>query len=322
MMEKIALIYMGGTFGCVGEPLAPMSEHDFLPLLAQHIVADITVQCFAAAQIKDSSACTAADWLVLIQQIQQLQLHGFQHFVIIHGTDTLSYAAATLARFLGHSCHVVLTGSQYPLLNVTGSHTREFSDALGNLHFALQQIEQQPAGVYLAFQQQIFHAQSSLKIHTSALDAFAGIAADQPFASATQAIRVQQQHIAQAEHFNLLSLMLQPIMPAQLLTQLENMLPNPPQFLVLQAFGSGNIAINNDILALFDSLYLQRCICIISSQVPFGTLAQHYAVSTWMQTAKVLMNDGHSHADLYAKALQMYLKYPTHPQRFEQWAQH
>ena len=100
------------------------------------------------------------------------------------------------------------------------------------------------------------------------------------------------------------------------------MLPNPPQFLVLQAFGSGNIAINNDILALFDSLYLQRCICIISSQVPFGTLAQHYAVSTWMQTAKVLMNDGHSHADLYAKALQMYLKYPTHPQRFEQWAQH
>jgi len=33
--EKIALIYMGGTFGCVGEPLSPMPAEQFLPRLAQ-----------------------------------------------------------------------------------------------------------------------------------------------------------------------------------------------------------------------------------------------------------------------------------------------
>ncbi|EPW3852908.1 asparaginase domain-containing protein, partial [Acinetobacter baumannii] len=100
-MKKIALFYMGGTFGCIGEPLAPMPYDQFLPQLEKVIPPHLTVHCFAAPNIVDSSACTAPDWLRLIQRIQQLQLEGYQHFVVIHGTDTLSYAAATLARFLG-----------------------------------------------------------------------------------------------------------------------------------------------------------------------------------------------------------------------------
>ena len=61
MMKKIALIYMGGTFGCVGEPLMPMPEQHFLPLLGKVIPPHLNVDCFAAPSIKDSSACTAVD---------------------------------------------------------------------------------------------------------------------------------------------------------------------------------------------------------------------------------------------------------------------
>ena len=35
--EKIALFYMGGTFGCIGEPLAPMPYDQFLPQLEKVI---------------------------------------------------------------------------------------------------------------------------------------------------------------------------------------------------------------------------------------------------------------------------------------------
>ncbi|MDO2162513.1 asparaginase domain-containing protein, partial [Escherichia coli] len=80
---------MGGTFGCIGEPLAPMPYDQFLPQLEKVIPPHLTVHCFAAPNIVDSSACTAPDWLRLIQRIQQLQLEGYQHFVVIHGTDTL-----------------------------------------------------------------------------------------------------------------------------------------------------------------------------------------------------------------------------------------
>lgn len=147
---------MGGTFGCIGEPLMPMPEQAFLPLLEKMIPPHLQVECFAAPSIKDSSACTAIDWLELIQQIQQLQRNNYQHFVIIHGTDTMSYAAATLARFLGDSCHAIITGSQYPLLNIEGNDTREFTDAPGNLYLALEQVLKLPVGVYLAFHQQVF----------------------------------------------------------------------------------------------------------------------------------------------------------------------
>lgn len=322
MMKTIALIYMGGTFGCIGEPLMPMPEQDFLPLLAKVIPPHLQVECFAAPSIKDSSACTATDWLMLVQQIQQLQLIGFQHFVIIHGTDTLSYAAATLARFLGHSCHAIITGSQYPLLNIEGNDTREFTDAIGNLYLALEQVLALPSGVYLAFHEQVFHAQSTLKAHTTELDAFVGIKADQSCDTTADALIVQNQHIEQAAQLSVLNLMLQPIAKQQFILQLKNILLSPPNFLVLQGFGTGNIAVNDEILALFEQLYHKQCLPIISTQVTFGQLDQRYAISSWIQSAKVLVNDCHSHADLYVKVLQMYLKYPTHEQWFEHWHQH
>lgn len=34
-MNKIAIVYMGGTFGCVGSPLTPMPAPDFLEKLQQ-----------------------------------------------------------------------------------------------------------------------------------------------------------------------------------------------------------------------------------------------------------------------------------------------
>jgi len=242
---------MGGTFGCIGEPLMPMPEQDFLPLLAKVIPAHLQVECFAATSIKDSSACTATDWLQLVQQIQQLQLNGFQHFVIIHGTDTLSYAAATLARFLGHSCHAIITGSQYPLLNIEGNDTREFTDAIGNLYLALEQVLALPSGVYLAFHEQVFHAQSTLKAHTTELDAFVGIKADQRCDTTADALIVQNQQIDQAAQLSVLNLMLQPIAKQQFILQLNNLLLSPPDFLILQGFGTGNIAVNDEILAMF-----------------------------------------------------------------------
>ena len=56
---------------------------------------------------------------------------------------------------------------------------RVFTDAADNLYFALEQVSRKPAGVYLAFHQQVFHAQSVMKMHTTELDAFKGIEADQ-----------------------------------------------------------------------------------------------------------------------------------------------
>ena len=50
MMKKIALIYMGGTFGCVGEPLSPMPAEQFLPRLAQVLPLNLEIECFPSSE--------------------------------------------------------------------------------------------------------------------------------------------------------------------------------------------------------------------------------------------------------------------------------
>lgn len=318
-MKKIALIYMGGTFGCVGEPLSPMPAAQFIPELKKILAKELAIECFIAPCIKDSSACTPQDWLQLIQQIQMLQQQNYQHFVIIHGTDTLSYAAALLARFLGQSAHVVVTGSQYPLLNVQGNDLRQFTDALDNLNHALYSVLKYPSGVYVAFHHQLLHAQTVLKQHSIELDAFAGLAADESFDAHAQHYQISERDLACADDFRCLNLMWQPLSLKQHIKQLQQICQDPPDVLILQGFGIGNLHADAAIIEVLNAIYEAGCLTLLTSQVPFGGLDQRYAVSAWLSHAKILSSDCASHADLYAKAFKIYLQYPTVDERRAHW---
>lgn len=318
IMKKIALIYMGGTFGCVGEPLSPMPAEQFIPQLQRVLPLHLSIECFVAPVITDSSASTASDWLKLVQFIQNLQLQHYQHFVVIHGTDTLSYASATLAQFIGQSAHVVLTGSQYPLLNVSGTNTREFTDAMDNLNFALDAVVNAPVGVYLAFHHKLIHAQTALKQHTTELDAFAGLNAKEHLVKPQQSYIVHEHDIEKAQLFNCLSLMAQPIAIEQQISNLKNLQQNPPHFLILQGFGTGNLAVNEAFISTLHALQAQGCAIVLTTQVTFGKIDQRYAVSEWTKHANIIISDCQGHADLYAKALKMYLQYDA----VDQWQAH
>lgn len=320
-MQKIALIYMGGTFGCVGEPLAPMPQQRFLPKLQTLLPEQYDLTCFSAENIKDSSACTAVDWLQLIQQIQQLQEAEFQHFIIIHGTDTLSYAAATLARFLARSCHVILTGSQFPLLDPAGEQIRPITDAMDNLNTALKHILHVEAGVYLAFDQQLLHAATALKLHTTALKAFHGLPYHEKLAQvANSAVHVLPQHLEQAKQLNIVNWMLQPIEKAHLAKNLLQLSQHAPDFLILQGYGTGNMASDDDIVHALHTLRQHGCICILTTQVALGETDQRYAINQWTKNAAIQINDCHGHADLYAKILKIYLEYRTADQCELHWS--
>lgn len=313
---------MGGTFGCIGEPLAPMPEIDFIPQLKRILPPQLNIECFKAPSIKDSSASTAVDWLLLIQQIQRLQLQNFQHFVIIHGTDTLSYAAATLSRFLAESCHVIITGSQYPLLNLHGDDTREFTDAIDNLNTALDAVTKLPVGVYLTFFHQVIHARTALKTHSTALDAFRGVKAEEPIQPDLSVFNIQLAHLEKAKSLNIVNWMMIPTELLSFENNLNALAQHPPQFLVIQAYGVGNLAVNEAIIQNFRQLQTQGCQIILSTQVPLGGMDQRYAISQWIQESKILVSDALSQADLYAKILKIYLQYPTSEQWHDHWYDH
>lgn len=83
---------------------------------------------------------------------------------------------------------------------------------------------------------------------------------------------VQDAQIEKAASFQILNWMMQPIATQHLVQQLRHLLPDPPHFLVLQGFGTGNIAVNDEFLATLDELYARGCVPILATQVTFGVL--------------------------------------------------
>ena len=74
----------------------------------------------------DSSCIEPSDWVTLCTQISS-SYYQYDGFIILHGTDTMSYTAAALSFMLENlSKPVVLTGAQIPIGEV-------FNDAKNNL---------------------------------------------------------------------------------------------------------------------------------------------------------------------------------------------
>ena len=319
-MKKIAVIYMGGTFGCIGEPLQPMPAADFLICLQSlELQQADTIHFFAAPSIKDSTELNAADWLLLAQYIQNLSAE-FTHFLIIHGTDTLSYASAFLHHLFKTQLRIILTGSQQPLLNKEGNQLLENSDAWANLNHALNNTLNCPKGVYLAFNHQLHPANESYKQHTESFNAFLSNEESITQNYLKHEIQISDAFIEKSHSIRFLNLYITPSHADQLTIELHHLLKDPPHILVLQGFGSGNLPYSLELERILKELINKGVWVIISTQVLFGTLAQKYATGSWLNNINLVFDPHFSQADLYARATLLYLQY-GHQKNWQQyWA--
>ncbi len=119
MRTKILLIYTGGTIGMNRNPLTGALEpFDFehllnrVPELAQFQTEIDTCQFSPPI---DSSDMSPDFWTRLATLISE-RYDDFDGFVILHGTDTMSYTASALSFMLQNVAKpVILTGSQLPI---------------------------------------------------------------------------------------------------------------------------------------------------------------------------------------------------------------
>jgi L-asparaginase len=308
---------MGGTFGSIGAPLYPMPAKAFLEKLQQLSIKyqfqgleEYLLNFFEAPSIKDSSELSAIDWLEVAQQILELS-NQFQHFIIIHGTDTLHYASAFLSHLFTDRLHIIVTGSQFPLLDSNGEHLHVNSDAWTNYQFSIAQIKNISQGCYTAFAGKLHHANQSIKTHTTELEAFQSNSLPRAWQSVVQDLDFHQiKHwILQVKDIRITNLYCTPSPPDQLAIQLNVLSENPPQILILQTFGSGNLAYSASLKSALQNLIAKNCWVIISSQVLFGELSNGYAVSSWLSELGVIIEPHYSQADLYARSMLLYLQY-------------
>lgn len=172
MKQRIYLIHTGGTIGMAPTPdgYGPAPGHlalqmARLPELEHPDMPEFVIHDHDP--LVDSADMTPAHWLRIARDIAD-HYDEYDGFVILHGTDTMSYTASALPFLLeGLDKPVILTGSQIPLRELR-------NDARANLVTAMLIAARYAIPeVCLFFGDHLFRGCRSVKVHASGFDAFA-----------------------------------------------------------------------------------------------------------------------------------------------------
>ncbi|NNL07623.1 MAG: asparaginase, partial [Croceitalea sp.] len=172
---NILLIYTGGTIGMVKEyATGALKAFNFQKLL-KHIPEleqlDCNINSVSFKNPIDSSNMNPSYWVEMAELIEG---HYSNHdgFVILHGSDTMSYSAAALSFMLEHlSKPVIFTGSQLPIGDLR-------TDAKENLITSIQIASATYKGepviqeVGLYFEYKLYRGNRTTKINAEHFQAF------------------------------------------------------------------------------------------------------------------------------------------------------
>lgn len=146
---------------------APLPHEQFADEVFRHIpgVRDIADVDFFSSFSMDSSNLSPEHWVTLGRIIWD-NMDAYDGFVIIHGTDTMSYTASALSYMLSNLAKpVILTGSQRPLSAIR-------TDAKNNLINAIELATYPIPEVCVFFDYKLFRGNRSKKISIDEFDAF------------------------------------------------------------------------------------------------------------------------------------------------------
>ncbi len=171
----ILLIYTGGTIGMVRDyKSGALRTFNFDKLLKQipeinHL--NCTINSISFEELIDSSNMNPDNWIQIAEIIEE-NYKKFDGFVVLHGSDTMSYTASALSFMLVNlSKPVIFTGSQLPIGDIR-------TDAKENLITSIEIASAQENGlpvlseVCLYFEYKLYRANRTTKINAEHFEAF------------------------------------------------------------------------------------------------------------------------------------------------------
>jgi L-asparaginase len=174
--SKILLIYTGGTIGMVKDyDTGALKAFDFKKLLKripELYLLDCEIDTVSFENPIDSSNIHIENWQNIATTIEE-RYEDFDGFVVLHGSDTMSYSASALSFMLENlSKPVIFTGSQLPIGDLR-------TDAKENLITAIQIASLKEKGkpvfneVCLYFEYKLYRGNRTTKISAEHFNAFA-----------------------------------------------------------------------------------------------------------------------------------------------------
>ncbi|HEY6144277.1 MAG TPA: asparaginase [Flavobacterium sp.] len=173
--SKILLIYTGGTIGMKKDfetgALKAFNFSKLLQKIPELRQLDCEIETISFEIPIDSSNMSPEKWIE-IAEIIKANYSDFDGFVVLHGSDTMSYSASALSFILENlSKPVIFTGSQLPIGDLR-------TDAKENLITAIQIAALQQNGkplineVCLYFEYKLFRGNRTTKMNSENFNAF------------------------------------------------------------------------------------------------------------------------------------------------------
>jgi L-asparaginase len=175
---KILLIYTGGTIGMVKDfKTGVLRAFDFKTLLdkiPELQLLDCNIDTVSFEKPIDSSNMNPKYWVQIVEIIEN-HYNAFDGFVILHGSDTMSYSASALSFMLENLAKpVVFTGSQLPIGDL---RTDAKENLITSIQVASMQVKGKPAikEVCLYFEYKLYRGNRTTKINAEHFQAFASL---------------------------------------------------------------------------------------------------------------------------------------------------
>jgi L-asparaginase len=175
MQKSILLIYTGGTIGMVSSPrkntLTPFDFEEIrshVPEIERfgHHLSAVTIH-----PVVDSSNIKPAAWVKIAELIRD-NYRQYDGFIVLHGTDTMSFSASALSFMLEDlGKPVIFTGSQLPV-SILRTDARE--NLISSIEIATAEKDGFPLvpEVCIYFEYKLFRGNRTTKHNAEDFDAF------------------------------------------------------------------------------------------------------------------------------------------------------
>jgi L-asparaginase len=292
---KILLIYTGGTIGMMKDfgtgALKAFNFKKLLQKIPELQQLDCHIETFSFEKPIDSSDMNVGFWGEMAQIIET-HYDLYDGFVILHGSDTMSYSASALSFMLENlNKPVVFTGSQLPIGDLR-------TDAKENLITSIQIAGLQQKGkpvireVCLYFEYKLYRGNRTTKISAEQFNAFtspnyAALAESGVHLKVNESQLLKPKPTAKLKVHQVLDtrVLIIKLFPGLSTSMLDSMLSTTDlQAVVLETYGAGNAPANEAFLAVLEK-HIQRGLYIINvSQCPKGSVSMgKYETSTGLK---------------------------------------
>ncbi|MCO6499407.1 MAG: type I asparaginase [Vicingus serpentipes] len=174
-MNSILIIYTGGTIGMIqDEKTGSLKSFDFDSLLKE--VPELkkinaTIDSISFENPIDSSDMGPENWLEIAQIIFD-NYNQHDGFVVLHGSDTMSYTASALSFILENlNKPVILTGSQLPIGSIRTDAKENLLTAIEIANTKINNIPTVPE-VAVYFEYSLYRGNRSIKVSAEEFEAF------------------------------------------------------------------------------------------------------------------------------------------------------